>query len=365
MNYTDEVHLIATIYPVWDEIQIKGISLKCLLNFNLIYERVKSLGRGGAGTVICYRSRADNNLYAMKEIPVTVRTNIRTLKNEVAILARLCQDRGVGQSSSIVTYHDSFVCYIRSNLVYVIMTEYIEGYSLFDYINETIRLAQKIPPGVMFGVAIWLFETIDWIHKLGYVHRDLKPENIMIDIKNRRLVLIDFGLTQNLKRRHRKGFKFSNIAGTPQYIAPEQWRRPKLSPRTFFGANSLTLLKKGDVWAAGVTMYCLAEQKLPWSTHTLPCLIKEIRGGTSIEFSGIEPFFEDRVRMALQRDPYVRISVEDMIRDLKIGLYRTYKLDNPSEVLPEFASVQLSTSDGNFISSQSSDCSASPYSSTP
>lgn len=52
----------------------------------------------------------------------------------------------------------------------------------------------------------------------GVIHRDLKPENICFDAKGR-LVVVDFGLARLLEDPSSSG----GIAGTPSYMAPEQW----------------------------------------------------------------------------------------------------------------------------------------------
>ena len=65
----------------------------------------------------------------------------------------------------------------------------------------------------------------------GLVHHDLKPANILVDSRARAMVT-DFGLVGAAETE----------AGTPAYMAPEQWRGESLDPRT-------------DIYAFGCILY--------------------------------------------------------------------------------------------------------------
>lgn len=98
-------------------------------------------------------------------------------------------------------------------------------------------------------------EALADVHAAGILHRDIKPSNIMIDTTGGSF-LIDFGLAKwrdaseedsgvdqsgpSLPSTHATGGA-SGIMGTPEYMAPEQFRK-RGDERT-------------DVWALGVTLY--------------------------------------------------------------------------------------------------------------
>jgi serine/threonine protein kinase len=85
--------------------------------------------------------------------------------------------------------------------------------------------------GVMADVA----EALHHAHEAGFLHRDVKPSNIMVD-KAGQCWIIDFGLAGYLAGREgdaggrtdgpprSEPVSESGVLGTPQYMAPEQFR---------------------------------------------------------------------------------------------------------------------------------------------
>lgn len=63
----------------------------------------------------------------------------------------------------------------EGNDIYIV-TELVEGGELFDRIVSKSHYNEK---GARDLVKLML-ETIDYVHRSGYVHRDLKPENLLL-----------------------------------------------------------------------------------------------------------------------------------------------------------------------------------------
>ncbi len=89
-----------------------------------------------------------------------------------------------------------------------------------------------------------LLSALAAIHAAGVVHRDVKPANVMLS-RDGRVKLMDFGLARGT------GAAFDLTvggvtAGTPYYMAPQQWRGRSATPLT-------------DLFALGTLLYeCLA-----------------------------------------------------------------------------------------------------------
>lgn len=94
-------------------------------------------------------------------------------------------------------------------------------------------------------------------HSQGLVHRDVKPSNILLDGSVERTLLTDFGLARAVDDASvtRTGL----IAGTPQYMSPEQVRGEKVDARS-------------DLFSLGATMYAMCTGRSPFrgeSTYTV------------------------------------------------------------------------------------------------
>ena len=62
-------------------------------------------------------------------------------------------------------------------------------------------------------------KAVDYIHSRGIMHKDLKPLNIIVDQANRKLRVIDFGISEF----YFPGKSYSLIIGSRFYVAPETY----------------------------------------------------------------------------------------------------------------------------------------------
>jgi serine/threonine-protein kinase len=111
------------------------------------------------------------------------------------------------------------------------------------------RLGELGPPPVEESLSLMrdVALGLEAAHAQGIVHGDLKPANLMIT-EDGRACLMDFGLAH--AREGPDDLK-GCIAGTPHYMAPEQWTGRKLDGRT-------------DLYALGVVLYQLATGQRPF-----------------------------------------------------------------------------------------------------
>lgn len=98
-------------------------------------------------------------------------------------------------------------------------------------------------------------------HAQGLVHRDVKPSNILLDGSVERATLTDFGLARAVDDASvtRTGL----IAGTPQYMSPEQVRGEAVDERS-------------DLFSLGSTMYSMCTGHPPFRSDSSYAVLHRI-----------------------------------------------------------------------------------------
>ena len=136
----------------------------------------------------------------------------------------------------------------RFNPIPYIVTDYIRGdegmgSDLRSWLGRE-RLTLPVAVEMALQIAQGMQHAVRKIPSL--VHRDLKPANILVNNQGRPMVT-DFGLVAAAQ----------TDAGTPAYMAPEQWLRQALDTRT-------------DLYAFGCILYemCTAHRMFPAMSET-------------------------------------------------------------------------------------------------
>jgi serine/threonine protein kinase len=121
----------------------------------------------------------------------------------------------LGMHPNIVT------CYYVRELGKIprIFLEYVSGGSLRKRLENPVDLRDVL------DFAIQICRGMSYAHDRGLVHRDLKPENCLLT-ENGELKVTDFGLVKIDVVEgvgDQKSVGRTGRAGTPEYMAPEQW----------------------------------------------------------------------------------------------------------------------------------------------
>jgi serine/threonine-protein kinase len=130
-----------------------------------------------------------------------------------------------------------------------ILMEYVDGWSL----QALLRRRGPVSPARALRIAWEVGLALAHAHSAGIVHCDIKPGNILIDRRGVAKVT-DFGLSQALNRVDRSPLE-GMVAGTPDYISPEQLLGERPDQRS-------------DLYSLGVTLLEMVTGKSPFKGRT-------------------------------------------------------------------------------------------------
>ncbi len=115
----------------------------------------------------------------------------------------------------------------------------IRGKNLRQLIREG-----SLDAGRTIQILTQVADALDTAHEAGLVHRDIKPQNVLVATQRRdQAYLADFGITKALLGGAVTAT--GALIGTPDYMAPEQWRGESATSRS-------------DIYSLAAVMYeCL------------------------------------------------------------------------------------------------------------
>ena len=177
--------------------------------FNLSgdYELLERIGRGGMGDVYRARQRRLGRDVAVKTLSSRVRRTPIAVRRLVVEARRLAQI----QHPNIVHVYDVGE---QQGVPYFSM-ELVTGSSLGAAL-KTRRFSPDESARLLAPVA----DAIAAAHGVGVIHRDVKPDNILLTRDNVPKVT-DFGLATTREEVSSRADR--EVAGTVEYMAPEQW----------------------------------------------------------------------------------------------------------------------------------------------
>jgi serine/threonine-protein kinase len=204
---------------------------------------VRELARGGMAVIFVAYQRTLKRRIALKVLPKSLLT---------PAAAELFQREA---ESAAVLYHPNIIPVYEvgetDEFLYFSM-QLVEGESLL-HLMKTAR--KNILPSkrnlsleLALSIGIQVLDALEYAHSEGIVHRDIKPGNILIEKRNGRPIVLDFGVAKVLKEDVKTR---RLIQGTPVYMSPEQ----------ILGLN---VDGRSDIYAFGITLSQLVVPVMPF-----------------------------------------------------------------------------------------------------
>ncbi|MEH0630705.1 serine/threonine-protein kinase [Streptomyces stelliscabiei] len=248
------------------------------------YTESLELGSGASGRVVLAVHEETGVPVAVKYLSEPLRTRpgfVRDFRAEARLLGGL-------QSPHVTGLYE----YVESPHGAAIVMELVDGVSLRALLSRQGPLDPEAALVILKGSLLGLADA----HRIGVVHRDYKPENVLV-VPDGESKLVDFGIAVDAGTS-------AGVAGTPSYMAPEQWTGAPASPAA-------------DVYAATATFFeCLTGHK-PYAGDNLAELALQ-HVDAPVPVDEVPEPVRDLVRRGLAKDPEERpAEVEAFVSDLE------------------------------------------------
>jgi serine/threonine protein kinase len=213
------------------------------------YEVVEVAGRGGMGVVLRAYDTKLNRVVAIKAMAPELAANPMAAKRflrEARAAAAISYDH-------VVTIH----AIEEDNRPPYLVMEFVNGQSLQEKIDRCGALDVK----AILRIAMQVARGLAAAHEQGLVHRDIKPANILLENGVERVKLTDFGLARAVDDA--SVTQTGQIAGTPQFMSPEQAQGEAVDART-------------DLFSLGSVMYTMCTGRPPFRADSAVATLRRV-----------------------------------------------------------------------------------------
>ncbi|MEH0541688.1 serine/threonine-protein kinase [Streptomyces sp. B21-105] len=258
------------------------------------YTESLELGAGASGRVVLAVHEETGVPVAVKYLSESLRTKpgfVQGFRAEARLLGGL-------ESPYVADLYE----YVESPDGAAIVMELVDGVSLRTLLTRVAPLEPEAALVVLKGSLLGLADA----HRVGVVHRDYKPENVLV-VPDGSSRLVDFGIAVDVGAS-------AGAAGTPSYMAPEQWTGAPASPAA-------------DVYAATATFFeCLTSHR-PYTGDNLAALALQHVDGP-IPADEAPEAVRELVRRGLAKDPGERPAhAEAFVAELEAAAGAAYGSD--------------------------------------
>ncbi|MEU5277044.1 serine/threonine-protein kinase [Streptomyces asoensis] len=258
------------------------------------YTESLELGSGASGRVVQAVHEETGLPVAVKYLSESLRTRpgfVHGFRAEARLLGGL-------ESPYVAGLYE----YVESPDGAAIVMELVDGVSLRTLLGRAAPFEPEAALVVLKGSLLGLADA----HRVGVVHRDYKPENVLVEPDGSSR-LVDFGIAVDV------GVS-AGAAGTPSYMAPEQWTGAPASPAA-------------DVYAATATFFeCLTSHRPYTGDNLAELALQHI--DAPVPLDEVPEAVRELVRRGLAKDPAERPGhAEEFVTELEAAAGAAYGPD--------------------------------------
>jgi serine/threonine protein kinase len=260
------------------------------------YEVREVIGQGGMGVVLKAFDLA-------LQRPVAIKVLAAALAGSATARRRFTRE---AQAAAAVS-HDHIVAVHRvseaDGVPYLVM-QYVPGESLQQRLDRAgpLEVADTVRIGLQTA------QGLAAAHAQGLIHRDVKPANILLENGLGRVKVTDFGLA---RMADDAGLTQAGVvAGTPEYMAPEQARGEQVDARC-------------DLFSLGSVLYACCTGVPPFRGPTPLAVLRQVSDETPAPVRSLNPdvpaWLEALVARLLAKDPARRFQTAAEVAALLEG----------------------------------------------
>jgi len=291
------------------------------LPFHLAYEVGAVIGAGGFGAVHEGVRVRDRLPVAIKQMPKSLILEWEVLDGspvprELKLLLEVQDVPGIVRVLDFYERRDSFI---------MVMERLPVCMDMFDYISNMELLDESLSRDLFSQV----LEIILGCHMRGVAHLDIKDENLLMDLTNKKLLLIDFGAGNYLTEEDLEKYDGTRVCSPPEWIKNHRY---KCEPLT--------------VWSLGILLYNMVSGDIPFKSD------KEICFGLDMEMlPDVSPSCLAMLTSMLQLDETKRPS----LNELEHHVWMTCERDRTESGASSSSSDQSDAGDISYYTSSESD----------
>ena len=225
------------------------------------YAILEVVGQGGMGIVLKAFDEHLHRIVAVKVLAPQLATSAsarRRFIREAQAAAAVCHDH-------VVTIHA-----VNAGSVPYLVMQLVAGLSLQDKLEKTGPLGIK----EILRIGLQTAEGLAAAHKQGLVHCDIKPANILLENGVERVKITDFGLARAVDDASLT--QSGVVAGTPQYMSPEQ-------------AQGEAVDHRSDLFSLGSVLYAMCTGRPPFRATGTMAILKRVCEETPRPIREINP----------------------------------------------------------------------------